>query len=88
MLAYYPLEHLAYLCSHGIIPNSIPTLQSLFSSAAKPITLDTNWMGKWSCRFWALFVLLQFAHLREDRKLLMMREKTLRKAKGNRVDRR
>ena len=85
MLAYYPLEHLAHLPSHGIIPNTIPTLRSLFSSAAKPITLDTNW---WSCRFWALFVLLQFAHLREDRKLLMMREKTLRKAKGNRGDRR
>jgi hypothetical protein len=29
-----------------------------------------------------LYVILQFAHLREDRKLLKMREKTLKKAKG------
>lgn len=82
MLAYYPLEHIYYLCSHGIIPSSVPTLSSLFSSNAKPIALNTDKIGIWSCRFWALYVLLQFAHLREDRKLLQLRERSLSKAKG------
>ncbi|GLB40261.1 putative peroxisomal biogenesis factor 11 (PEX11) [Lyophyllum shimeji] len=82
MLAYYPLEHLSYLLSHGLIPSTIYTITSLFSSSAKPIRLNANVLGMWSCRFWALYVLLQFAHLREDRKLLRLRERNLRKAKG------
>jgi hypothetical protein len=85
MLAYYPLEHLYYLCSHGVIPSTIPSLRSLFSSTAKPITLNLDAVGIWSSRFWALYVLLQFAHLREDRKLLKMRERSLRKAKGSSI---
>ena len=83
MLAYYPLEHLYYLCSHGVIPSTIPSLRSLVSSTAKPIKLDLDAVGVWSSRFWALYVLLQFAHLREDRKLLKARERSLRKAKGS-----
>jgi hypothetical protein len=82
MLAYYPLEHLYYLSSHGILPESIPNIMSLFSSKAKSIKLNANRLAMWSCRFWALYVVLQFAHLREDRKLLKMRERTIRKAKG------
>ncbi|KAF8071782.1 hypothetical protein FPV67DRAFT_897022 [Lyophyllum atratum] len=82
MLAYYPLEHLSYLLSHGLIPSTIPTLTSLFSSSAKPITLNPNVLGLWSSRFWALYVFLQFARLREDRKLLQLRQRNLRKAKG------
>jgi hypothetical protein len=82
MLVYYPLEHLYYLCSHGIIPESIPNVMSLFSSKAKPIKLSANRLAMWSSRFWALYVVLQFAHLREDRKLLQMRERMIRKAKG------
>lgn len=81
MLAYYPLEHLYYLASHGIVPSSLPTLSSLFSSSAKPIPIDLNAVGIWSCRFWAAYVLLQFAHLREDRKLLLLRERSIKKGK-------
>jgi hypothetical protein len=82
MLAYYPLEHLSYLCSHGIIPSTIPTIFSLFSSKHKRIVLDPNLLGVWSCRFWATYVVLQFAHLWEDRKLLQQRQRALRKGKG------
>ena len=82
MLAYYPLEHIYYLCSHGVVPSTIPSLSSLFSATAKPIRLNLNALGMWSCRFWALYVVLQFAHLHEDRKLLKIRERSLRKAKG------
>jgi len=82
MLAYYPLEHIYYLCFHGIIPSSIPSLSSLFSGTGKKISLNTNAIGKWSCRFWALYVVLQFAHLQDDRKLLQLRERSLIKAKG------
>jgi hypothetical protein len=82
MLAYYPLEHIYYLRSHGIIPATIPSLASLFSSSAKPFTPGLDTIGMWSSRFWALHVILQFAHLSEDYKLLSMRERSLRKAKG------
>ncbi|KAF9004049.1 hypothetical protein BDQ17DRAFT_1355418 [Cyathus striatus] len=71
MLAYYPLEHMYYLISSGILP------------AKKPIKLDANWLGLWSCRFWMVYVVLQFFHLREDRKLLQLRQRTLKKAKGS-----
>jgi len=81
MLAYYPLEHLSYLGSHGIIPKTIKNPLT-FLSKKKYISLDPTTLGIWSCRFWALYVFLQFAHLREDRKLLELRRKALRKAKG------
>ncbi|KAH7926099.1 hypothetical protein BV22DRAFT_1104558 [Leucogyrophana mollusca] len=82
MLGYYPLEHLYYLRAHDLIPATIPSLTTLLGRSTKRITLNTNVLAMWSCRFWALYVILQFAHLREDRKLLVLREKNLKKGKG------
>lgn len=84
MLAYYPLEHIYYLCSHGIMSATQPSLTSLLSSSStsKPIKLNPDALSMWSCRFWAVYVALQFAHLREDRLLLQQRQRSLRKAKG------
>jgi hypothetical protein len=82
MLAYYPLEHLYYLRSRGIIPSTIPSLTSFFSKAKKHIRLDADKLSLWSCRFWALYVILHFAHLKEDKKLLEARQRSLRKGKG------
>ncbi|EIN10034.1 hypothetical protein PUNSTDRAFT_102011 [Punctularia strigosozonata HHB-11173 SS5] len=89
MLAYYPLEHISYLASHSIIPTTIPALSSILplwllrsKSARRTMKLDVNRLSLWSCRFWALYVMLQFAHLREDRQLLLAKERTLGKAKG------
>lgn len=76
MIGYYPLEHLAYLCNQGVVPSSITLPLS-----RKLITLNTGVMGMWSCRFWALYVLLQLLHVREDRKLLQQRDRDLKKAK-------
>lgn len=81
MLAYYPLEHLYYLRSHGILPSSIPSPFSLFSHK-KRIKLDANKLALWSCRFWAFYVLLHFVHLMEDKKLLEARQRSIRKGKG------
>lgn len=77
MLGYYPLEHLSYLTSREIIPTtySVPL-------SDKTITLQPGPMGMWSVRFWAVYIILQFAHLQEDRKMLSMRQRALRKAKG------
>ena len=36
----------------------------------------------WSTRFWAAYVFLQFIHLAEDRRLLKVKEKALRKEKA------
>lgn len=82
MLCFYPLDHLSYLCTHGVIPATIPLPNLLRSTSKKVITLKPGVLGMWSCRFWSLYVLLQFAHLREDRKLLLQRQRTLRKAKS------
>ena len=82
MLAYYPLEHVYYLGSHGIIPTVITSPFSLFTSKKRKLSLDLNTLGLWSCRFWAVYVALHFAHLLEDRKLLKQRYNFLRKAKG------
>lgn len=82
MLAYYTLEHLSYLLFHGVIPSKVPNILSFFSSSDRQISLDANGLSIWSCRFWALYVFLQFAHLREDFILLRARQKNLRKGKG------
>ncbi|KAF5342008.1 hypothetical protein D9611_001948 [Ephemerocybe angulata] len=86
MLAYYPLEHLSYLLSHNIIPSTLPSPLSLFSSSPsgkkKLIKLDAGKLSLWSTRFWAVYVFLHFAHLWEDRKLLIQRGRALKKARG------
>lgn len=82
MLAYYPLEHLHYLRAHNLIPATIPSFMSPFQRTSKRIHLNANSLAMWSCRAWAVYVILQFAHLMEDRKLLLMKEQGLRKGKG------
>ncbi|PCH42056.1 hypothetical protein WOLCODRAFT_137663 [Wolfiporia cocos MD-104 SS10] len=93
MLVYYPLEHLYYLLAHSIVPSelAVASLASLLpirtggmksASSARRLALDMNAISIWSCRFWALYVLLQFAHLREDRILLKAKEKALSKSKA------
>jgi hypothetical protein len=77
MLGYYPLEHLSYLLSHGVIPATftLPLIR-------KPVKLDAGKLSLWSTRFWAVYVFLHFAHLWEDRKLLIQRQRDLRKSKA------
>lgn len=87
MLAYYPLEHLYYLGLHGIIPSTIPSPFSLFSPKKARLTLDFNKIALWSTRCWAAYIFLHFAHLIEDRKLLMQRHSSIRKAKGTGLSR-
>ena len=77
MLAYYPLEHLYYLRVNGLLPKSIS-----LPFVSKKIPLDVAKLGLWSTRFWALYVFLQFSHLREDFKLLQLRGRALSKSKG------
>lgn len=77
MIAYYPLEHLYYLRAHAILPAALAL--PLFK---KSISLNTGKISLWSTRFWAAYVLLQFAHLREDHQLLKSRERALNKVKG------
>jgi hypothetical protein len=86
MLFFYPLDHLSYLLNHGVVSaSSLPAGPSALSSpSAAPgaPVLDANKLSLWSCRFWGLYVALQFAHLREDRKLLIARQRALIKAKA------
>ncbi|KAI3622189.1 glutamyl-trna amidotransferase subunit a [Moniliophthora roreri] len=86
MLGYYPLEHLSFLRSNDIIPSQ---LSARLSPLAKPkqLNIDAGELSLWSCRCWAAYVVLQFAHLREQRKLLQTRQRNLRKAKGSSLSR-
>ncbi|CAE6514839.1 unnamed protein product [Rhizoctonia solani] len=71
MLAYYPLEHVYYLGSQSIIRISPRT---------------SNRLAIWSCRVWAVYIVLQFEHLREDMRLLALEERAARTArKGGEV---
>ncbi|KAI8980027.1 hypothetical protein BD414DRAFT_420869 [Trametes punicea] len=88
MLAYYPLEHLYYLLSHSIISDklTLPSITAFIPFVRtrpndKHIPLKLSTLGLWSTRFWAAYVVLQLAHLREDGRLLRMRERTLSKTK-------
>lgn len=81
MLGYYPLEHLSFLASKEVIPS---TYASPISK--RKVNLNPGILGLWSVRCWALYVLLQFAHLREDQKLLIMQQRTLKKAKQVNVE--
>lgn len=64
MLVYYPLEHLSFLSSKKVLSLS-PTRTSKYSL--------------WSSRAWATYVMLQFLHLRQDWKLVKMRERALKR---------
>lgn len=81
MLVYYPLEHLYYLCVHDLIPAAIPSIVSLTGRYSRRFNLNAGKLAVWSCRAWAAYVVLQFAHLLEDRKLLMMKERHIKKGR-------
>jgi hypothetical protein len=67
MLAYYPLEHVCFLAAQKIITLKAQRL---------------NRIAIWSCRFWAAYVILQFVHLKEDNRILRLREKSLKGAEN------
>lgn len=86
MLTFYPLQHLCYLRTHELIPTalplSLPFLSSSSSSSAKPqprreVAINKAALSMWSSRLWAAYVVLQLAHLREDRALLLKRQRAL-----------
>lgn len=75
MLIYYPLEHIYYLASHSVLP---PRLS--------PSAATNNKIAIWSCRAWAAYVFLQFFHLKEDWKLLKLRERALKRNSEKKFD--
>jgi len=80
MLAFYPLQHLAYFRKHDLIPAALPLPAGLPSqSPGKPrrVTINGAAVALWSTRFWATYIMLQLAHLREDRTLLIKKQRAL-----------
>lgn len=68
MLLYCPMEAVAYLGSHEILP--VPQwIQNKF------------WL--YGSRFWALYVGLQLLHLVEDNRLLRLRARALERSRGH-----
>jgi hypothetical protein len=75
MLAFYPLQHISYLRAHELIP-AVLSLPSL-SGKSRPVTINKPAVSLWSSRLWAVYVVLQLEHLREDRALLLKRQRAL-----------
>ncbi|KAI7934282.1 hypothetical protein MJO28_017229 [Puccinia striiformis f. sp. tritici] len=63
MLIYYPLEHLYFLASKGVLPLSSRVI---------------NKAALYSCRAWATYTVLHFFHLWEELKLLEPERRRLR----------
>ncbi|THH15342.1 hypothetical protein EW146_g5122 [Bondarzewia mesenterica] len=88
---YYLLAH--DIIPSSIPLPSLPFIRSASSSSIQPspskeapspaltLSLNSTSLSLWSCRFWAVYVVLQLAHLREDRTLLLKRERALSKEK-------
>lgn len=66
MLAFFPLQHLSFLRTNDLIPTTTSTLTD-------------RTLSLWSTRFWMAYVVLQLAHLREDRTLLVKRQRAFNK---------
>jgi hypothetical protein len=89
MLAFYPLSHISYLVSNSVMSTTAPSLLSVFNHKSKgaDVTINAGKLSLWSTRLWAAYIVLQFVHLSEDRKLLLQRHRALAKAKGKSVAR-
>jgi hypothetical protein len=88
MLVFYHLQQLSYLRTHDLISASVPVPTTFFSrpsvnsDAGKPrhesiLKINDAAVAAWSSRLWAAYVMLQLAHLREDRALLRKRQRAL-----------
>ncbi|KZV73005.1 hypothetical protein PENSPDRAFT_750479 [Peniophora sp. CONT] len=87
MLAFYPLDQVYYLITHGVMSPSVslplPLIAEKASSGkAKKLELNSTKLTLWSTRCWMVYVVLQLAHLREDRALLVKRQRSLKKVRG------
>lgn len=68
MVAYCPMEALAYLGYHKVL-NISPQRQ--------------GWLWKHALHLWLLYVVLQFVHIVEDNRLLRSRAKALERSRGH-----
>ncbi|WFD39092.1 uncharacterized protein MJAP1_002063 [Malassezia japonica] len=68
MVAYCPMEAIAYLGYHKVLNVS---------------TDAQNWLWKHALRLWLLYIVLQFVHLIEDNRLLRLRTKALERSRGH-----
>ncbi|KAJ3977597.1 hypothetical protein EV361DRAFT_787981 [Lentinula raphanica] len=80
MFGYYPLEHLSYLASADVLPSRSTIDFPPFVTKKRTVELNAGKLSLWSVRCWAVYVVLQFAHLHEDRKLLQAKYRTILKA--------
>ncbi|KAK8854683.1 hypothetical protein IAR55_003422 [Kwoniella newhampshirensis] len=65
LLAYYPLEHISWLASKGVVPLTPASL---------------NMTALWSVRFWALYVILEIYKMRNTYLGLLGRTRALKNA--------
>lgn len=82
MLTFYPLQHLSYFRKHDLIPAALPLPAVLSSqSSGKPheATINVAAVSRWSTRLWATYIVLQLAHLREDRALLIKKHRAVKR---------
>ncbi|KAH9015949.1 hypothetical protein EDB83DRAFT_2439408 [Lactarius deliciosus] len=77
MLAFSPLQQLSFLRTNDLVPSAfhLPTP----SGKPRRVAIHDGAVSLWSTRLWMVYVVLQLAHLREDRALLAKRQRALEK---------
>ena len=78
MLAFFPLQQLSFLRTNDLVPAALP-LPTAPSGKPRRVTINDGAVSLWSTRLWMAYVVLQLAHLREDRALLVKRQRALEK---------
>lgn len=84
---FYPLDNIAYLINHGIIPSKISLGSSVPAKALKAgttnptITLDSGKLSRASCGLWGFYIVLQLIRLGQDGKKLRAQEITASKSR-------
>jgi len=73
MLAFFPLQQFSFLRSHDLVPSPVG------KTSRRGVAISDVAVSLWSTRLWATYVVLQLAHLREDRALLGRRQRALGK---------
>src|SRR6266702_983885 len=77
MLAFFPLQQLSFLCTNDLVPPALP----LPTPSGKPrrVTINDGVVSLWSTHLLMAYIVLQLAHLCEDRALLVKQQRALEK---------
>ncbi|KAH8990222.1 hypothetical protein EDB92DRAFT_2114994 [Lactarius akahatsu] len=78
MLSFFPLQQLSFLRTNDLVSAALH-LPTPSGGRPRRVAIHDGAVSLWSTRLWMTYVVLQLAHLREDRALLVKRQRALEK---------